>query len=155
MGGTEAEIEVVAQANRDSLAEIHQVTGGAPLAMKLVVGQISRLPMEEVLGTLKDARFEGQDYEFYRFVFQHSWDMLTMDAKKVLVSMSVFAPVIGGTEEAVRTVSAVEEPAYRRALDQLVLMSLVDPLGDLEHRRYAIHQLTNYFILSDIVKKWG
>lgn len=147
-------IEVVFQAPRESLAEIHQVTGGAPLAMKLVVGQMNRLPMAEVLDTLKAAQFEGQDYDFYRFIFKHSWDLLALDAKKVLVAMSVFAPVIGGARNDVKEVSAVEEAAFQPAIDQLILMSLVDPLGTLEQRRYAIHQLTNYFILSDIVKKW-
>lgn len=147
-------IEVVVQAQRESLVEIHQVTGGAPLAMKLVVGQMGRLPMAEVLDTLKAAKFEGQDYDFYRFIFKHSWDLLAMNAKKVLVAMSVFAPVIGGARDDVKEISAVEETAFQPAIDQLVLMSLVDPLGTLEQRRYAIHQLTNYFILSDIVKKW-
>jgi tetratricopeptide (TPR) repeat protein len=146
--GKERGVEAIVQATRSRLAEVHQVTGGTPLAMKLVIGQVSRLPIGKVLKILKEARFEDQDYEFYRFVFRHSWDMLEPDAKKVLVSMSVFAPAIGGTAEMVKTVSMLEEPAFYRALDQLVLMSLADPLGDLERRRYSMHQLTYYFVLS-------
>lgn len=148
-------IEEVAQANRNSLVEIHQVTGGAPLAMKLVIGQMSRLGMNIVLENLKDARFEGPDYKFYRFVFHRSWALLNLDAKKTLVSMSVFAPVIGGTEETIRAVNKVEKQICRESLDQLVLMSLVSPTASIKNRRYTIHQLTYYFILSDIVKKWG
>lgn len=153
--GKERGVEAIVQATHSRLAEVHQTTGGAPLAMKLVIGQVSRLPIDTVLKVLKEARFEDQDYEFYRFVFRHSWDMLKPDTQKVLVSMSVFAPAIGGTAKMVKTVSTLEEPAFRRALDQLVLMSLVDPLGDFERRRYSIHQLTYYFVLSDIVQKWG
>jgi hypothetical protein len=81
--------------------------------------------------------------------------MLEQSAKEVLVSMAVFPPGIGGKAEDVRTVSEVEEPAFHLALDQLWLMSLVDPVGDLEQQRYAIHQLTQYFVLSEIVKVWG
>jgi hypothetical protein len=153
--GAARNIEDVMKAQESSLIEICEVTGGAPLAMKLVIGQMSRLPMRRVISVLQEPRFAGQDYSFYRFVFRHSWDMLTFDSRKVLVSMSAFSPAIGGTEEAIQIVSRVEEADFHEALDELVLMSLLDPAGDLTDRRYTIHQLTNYFILSDIVKKWG
>jgi hypothetical protein len=48
-------IEVVARVPHPTLVEIHQVTGGAPLAMKLVVGQMYRQPMQVVLDVLKQA----------------------------------------------------------------------------------------------------
>jgi hypothetical protein len=147
-------IDLVASAKHDDLAEVYSVTGGAPLAMKLIVGQVSRLPLEKVLEILTEAEFEGQDYEFYRFVFKHSWDILGLSARKVLVSMSAFAQSIGGTEENIQRVSGVEDQAFYDALDQLVLMSLVDSGKNLQSRRYTIHQLTYYFILSDIVEKW-
>ena len=88
-------ITTVALAQRESLVQIHHATGGAPLAMKLVIGQMSRQPMDVVLNELKAARFSGQDYAFYRFVFKHSWEMLDLNAKKILVSMSVFPPGAG------------------------------------------------------------
>jgi hypothetical protein len=152
--GRERGIDAVVGANRDQLQEVHAVTGGAPLAMKLVVGQTSRLPLERVLQILQEARFEGQDYAFYHFVFKHSWDMLDLDAQQVLVSLSVFAPTIGGTDKAIREVTKMAEQPFYQALDQLVLMSLVDPSRELQERRYTLHQLTYYFVLSDIVKKW-
>lgn len=149
-------IKIVAQARQENLIEIHQVTGGAPLAMKLVVGQMSRLPMDVVLDELREAKFKGQDYPFYRFIFKHSWDMLELNARKVLVCMSAFPVGIGGKEEVIRAVVSEEvvEAVFRPALNQLVLMSLVDSLGELKDRRYAIHQLTHHFILSDIVRIW-
>jgi hypothetical protein len=52
-------------------------------------------------------------------------------------------------------VSEVDEDAFYPAMDELVTMSLVDFGGELGQRRYALHQLTYYFILSDIVKMWG
>jgi hypothetical protein len=148
-------ITAIAQAKPDDLLEIYQVTGGAPLAMKLVVGQASRWPLERILNNLKAARFEGPNYDFYRFVFKHSWDMLETESQKVLVSMSVFDLANGSTEIGLQRVSQIEADAVRQALDQLMLLSLVDVLGDLEERRYTLHSLTHYFILSDIVKKWS
>lgn len=150
----ERNINVVTQADVADLVEIYYATGGAPLAMKLVIGQMVALKMSVVLRTLKQAKMHNQDYEFYRFIFKHSWDLLDSNAKKVLIAMRRFAPVIGGTEEAVMAVSAMEETSFHSALKQLVSMSLIDPLGSIEYRRYSLHPLTKYFILSDIVKKW-
>jgi hypothetical protein len=148
-------IKVVAQAAHPSLVEIHQVTGGAPLAMKLVIGQMSRQPMEVVLDTLRQASFKGQDYEFYRFVYQQSWEILDMNARMALVDMSVFPPIIGGAVEDVQAVSQVKPSAFWPAMDQLVTLSLVDKIGPAGRERLALHSLTQYFIRSDITKEWA
>jgi len=148
-------IEVVAQADRPSLIEIHQVSGGAPLAMKLVVGQMYSQPMAVVLDTLKKVSFKGQDYPFYRFVYRHSWDMLEMDARMALVDMSVFPPITGGAVDDVQTISQVEPSAFWLAMDQLVTLSLVDKTGVAGQERFALHRLTQYFIRSDITKEWA
>lgn len=148
-------IEVVAQAGRESLVEIYQVTGGAPLAMKLVVGQMSRQPMEVVLDTLKQASFKGQDYPFYRFVYQHSWEILEMSARMALVDMSVFPPITGGAVNDVQAISQVEAPDFWPAMDELVTLSLVDRTGPAGQERFALHPLTQYFIKSDITKEWA
>lgn len=148
-------IEIVAQAARPSLVEIHRVTGGAPLAMKLVIGQIGRQPMEAVLDTLRQASFTGQDYEFYRFVYHHSWEMLDMNARMALVDMSVFPPLTGGAVDDVQAVSQVESSAFWPAIDQLVIMSLVDKIGVIGQDRFALHPLTHYFILADITQEWA
>lgn len=148
-------ITLVARAKPEELLDIHQVTGGAPLAMKLVVGQASRWPLERVLANLKAAQFAGPNYDFYRFIFKQSWDMLAAEAQNVLVSMSVFDLTNGSTENALQRVSQLDVDTVRQALDQLLLLSLVDVPGDLGERRYTLHSLTHYFILSDIVKKWS
>lgn len=148
-------ISLVAEASNRTLAKIHKATGGAPLAMKLVIGQMSRLSMDRVLYNLKQARFTGPDYDFYHFVFKQSWDLLSTDSRKLLISMGAFAPGIGGTEEAVKSTSSIPEPSFSAALDELVLMSLVESLGDVENRRYSIHQLTDNFVRSNIVQEWS
>jgi len=148
-------IDVISAAGDKVLKRIHEVTGGAPLAMKLVVGQLYWVSIDEVLQILIDAKFEEQDSDFYRFVFKHSWALLALPAQKILVSMATFSIKMGGTRTAIQQVSRVEEMAFMPALKLLVFMSLVDPSQSLQEKRYTIHQLTRYFILSDIVKKWG
>lgn len=147
-------VDSVSDAGDRTLKRIHDATGGAPLAMKLVIGQMYWMSMDEVLQILADAKFEEQDRDFYRFVFKHSWDLLTLTAQKVLVSMSAFSVDIGGARQAIQQVSRVQENEFMPALKHLIFMSLVDPSQNLQERRYTIHQLTHYFILSDIVKKW-
>lgn len=147
-------IENVITAGLPTLAQIHQTTGGAPLAMKLVVGQISRRPVEVVLADLKKASGRGPDDEFYRFVYWYSWDLLTETAQGVLVDMSVFPPLTGGAVADVAAISPVEPDLFWTAMDQLVTMSLVDKSGALGQERFALHPLTHYFILSDITEEW-
>jgi LuxR family glucitol operon transcriptional activator len=154
--GKERGIQAVAKANRESLIKIHQVTGGAPLAMKLVIGQISRQPLNMVLDSLIKASIKEQNYEFYRFVYQHSWKILDVNARRVLVDLSVFPSITGGTLSDVRAVSKIDEPAnFLSAIDQLVSMSLVDKNGSVGRERYGLHPLTQYFVKSDITKEWG
>lgn len=148
-------IDAVCQADQSQLINIQKVTGGAPLAMKLVIGQISRQPMEIVLNVLKDAKHAGPDYEFYRFIYSHSWALLDMNARKALVDMSVFPPNIGGAIVDIVKVTQVEPTTFWIAMDQLVTLSLVERTGVIGQERYALHTLTQYFIRSDITKEWN
>jgi LuxR family glucitol operon transcriptional activator len=145
----------VARAPDPTLDEIHKVTGGAPLAMKLVVGQMTSLPMQLVLKALQDAAFEGPNYEFYFFVYRRSWDLLELNAKKALVSMSVFPSTTGGAVDDVLNVTQLDPDVFGQAMKQLVEFSLVDKKGLIGQERYAMHPVTQYFVLANIVKKWS
>jgi hypothetical protein len=147
-------IAAVARADWASLIDIHHNTGGAPLAIKLVLGQMARQPMDVVLATLRNAESKGQDYLFYRFVYRYSWDMLDIDARTALVDMSIFPPITGGAVRDVQNLSQMEQATFWPAMDQLVTMSLVDKIGVIGKERFALHPLTQYFVRSDITKEW-
>jgi nucleoside-triphosphatase THEP1 len=153
--GRERNVTAVVTAPINTLLQIQQDTGGAPLALKLVVGQVSRQPMDVVLKALKEASAQGQDYEFYRFIYWHSWNLLDEPGQMALVDMSVFPPVNGGAHADVEAVSQLEASRFWPAIDQLVTMSLVDKTGALSQERYALHPLTHYFILADITEEWA
>lgn len=144
----------VLSAPKTELTRIHKVAGGAPLAMKLIVGQVSRQPLDAVLRTLEQASSTGQDYDFYRFVYQKSWELLDKEAQMAFVGMSVFPPIIGGTVESVRQVLPLDASAFEVAMDKLVTLSLVDKIGAIGKERFALHPLSQYFIQSDITKEW-
>jgi hypothetical protein len=154
-GSSERGIQAMAQAAYPKLVEIHEVTGGAPLAMRLVVGHASRKPLDVVLSELKGVEFEGQTYPLYRFLYLHSWKILDMPARRVLVEMSVFPPLTGGAVADVEAVSQVPEQDFWPAMEQLVILSLVDKIGVPGKERFALHTLTQHFVKSDITKEWS
>jgi nucleoside phosphorylase len=146
-------IEALAGASHSTLVKIHAVTGGAPLAMKLVAGQMTRQPLEFVLRTLQEASFRGQDYDLYRFLYQNDWMMLNEKARMAWVDMSVF-PRKGGAVKDVESISQVKGDEFWQAMDQLVRLSLVEKLGRAGGERFVLHPLTQNFIRSDITKEW-
>ncbi len=148
-------LEVVTKASHSQLIEIYQMTGGVPLAMKLIIGQMSHQPMEAVFIALRQAAFKGHDYQFYHFVYSRSWEFLDMDARKLLVAMSVFPAGTGGAVVDVQAISQLEPSAFWPAMDQLVNLSLVDKTELSDQERYTLHPLTQYFIRSTIIAKWS
>ncbi len=156
----EKRIERVSTAKTDELKQIVVCTGGSPLAMKLVVGQLGHLPLERVLSLLRNVRVpaseNGEDdyYRFYKFIFLPSWRLLSEDGKRLLISMSHFAPGIGGTWEAIQATSGLDDDALTRSIDELWRLSFLE-IGEssgLRQVRYYLHALTQYFVLSDIVQ---
>lgn len=156
----EKHINRVVQAASGELAEIATTTGGSPLALKLVVGQLGHLPLETVLGQLRNVQMpedesDESDYvRFYKVIFFPSWRLLSDDGKKLLISMAHFAPNVGGTYEAVKATSDLAGNLLSRIIDELWRLSFLE-VGEsstLKQVRYYLHALTQYFILSDIVQ---
>jgi hypothetical protein len=147
-------IDVISGSEDDDLLEIRKACGGAPLAMKLIVGQLNRLPLTDVLKLLKDANFNGPTYDFYKFIFHRTWEILEINSKILLVSMSAFSPNKGIPKDVIQKVSSLELEPFNISLEQLVKTSLVDPSGTIKLRLYSLHQLTHNFVLSDILEQW-
>jgi len=150
----ERNIHAAVNADTSSLKKICQNTGGLPLAMKLVVGQLTRLSLKDVLDSLEKVKVGGEYEEFYRFIYWSSWNILSSDAKKMLISLSHFT-FIGGDKKAILRVSGIDEQSFNKCIDELWTMSLVEIGGAIERRRYSLHPLTRYFVLSDLVRVWG
>lgn len=156
---TERGIQRVAAAESHDLRQIAQTTGGSPLAMKLVVGQLQHLPLEVVLRSLQEVQLDGEatdesDYiRFYKNIFWNSWQLLNETAQRLLVSMAVFAPGIGGTMDAIQSTSNLDQTVLLNAVEELWRFSFLEA-GEkgLQNSRYYLHPLTQYFVVSDIVQ---
>lgn len=73
---TDAEHRAIPQilaASTDSFHEIHRYTGGAPLALKLIVGQAGFVDLDIVLRQLRRV---SESSKLYRFIFMESWRRL-------------------------------------------------------------------------------
>jgi hypothetical protein len=130
-------------------ARIQEVSGGNPLAIKLVIGQTRALPLSRVLTDLEQAR--GRCTEFYLFIFRYSWEHLSEVARQVLVCMPLLDPR-GATWEDIAGVCGIQdEDVLCAALVELVDASLLNRGQRAGQIEYSIHRLTEHFVLSDIV----
>lgn len=136
-------------APQEKLAEIHEVTGGAPLAMKLVVAQARFLDLDLVLSQLRQA---GSD--LYTYIFRRSWGQLSPITQRVLIYVGRTVVTTAGWEELTSVGIAENEEQLLRAIDQLVAYSLLNVSSAPHQKRYGIHQLTRQFVNSELPKLW-
>ncbi len=156
----EKRISRVKIAQPGELEQIVEATGGSPLAMKLVVGQLGHLPLEIVLEHLQEVRSlesrtdEDEYIRFYKFIYFPSWQLLSRAGKRLLISMAHFAPGVGGTFEAIKATSDLPDDVLNRTINELWRLSFLEAgeLSNLKQIRYYLHALTQYFVLSDIVQ---
>jgi hypothetical protein len=132
------------------LMRVYEVSGGNPLAIKLLVGQMHTLSLPRVVDDLRQARGRRID-ELYRFIYWRSWQLLSEDARRVLAIMPLVAESGGGLAQ-IGALSELHEESLAAALTQLVNLCLVNVRGTVEARRYGIHRLTESFLLNEVLK---
>jgi len=139
---------LLANAADTALKRIYDVVGGNPLAIKLVVGQLSILSLPQVLDSLKEARSKKVE-ALFSYIYWQAWRLLDAAAQQTLLVMPLAQD---GTLEQLLALSQLELDALSQALEQLAALSLVQVGGNLETRRYTIHRLTETFLLNEAIK---
>ena len=151
----------VQNATPEELKQIAEASGGSPLGLKLVTGQLAGpLPLNVVLGRLREVRLpedgtgENEYTSFYKHIFLRSWRLLSRPAATLLISMAHFAPGVGGTYEAVKATSGLADELLNHNIEQLWRFSFleIDEAPGLLDTRYYLHALTQNFVLSDITQ---
>jgi hypothetical protein len=128
---------------------IYEVTGGNPLAIKLVVGLATRLPLDQILGDLiqaKTTEIEGM----YRHIYWQAWRLLSEEAQALLEIMPLSA-ALGFTPDHMLAISALTAGQFWPAVVELVNCSLLETRGTVTERRYGIHRLTESFLQTEII----
>ncbi|MCB0191320.1 MAG: hypothetical protein KDJ65_05195 [Anaerolineae bacterium] len=141
-------LPLLAEAAETELKRIYDVVGGNPLAIKLVVGQLSVLPLPVVLDNLKQARGKRAE-AFYNFIYWQTWQLLKPASRQTLLVMPLAQTP---TLDQLLTLSELDIADLTEALEQLAALSLVQVGGNLETRRYTIHRLTETFLLNEAIE---
>lgn len=149
----ERNVPAVLNASLADLVRIADVTGGSPLAIKLVVGQMHSRPLATVLADLTAARAGARD--FFNFIFRYAWDRLSPAAQRLLLHMPLLDARGTGAEELAIVSDVAMDGEFWDALDELVNCSLLNVGCAGGRLLYNIHRLTEFFILSDLVSLPG
>lgn len=155
----EKNIQNISNASPKELKQIAETTGGSPLALKLVVGQLGHLPLDTVLEQLRKVNLptgesdQSDYYRFYKGIFAPFWKQLSVDAKKLLIAMTTFPPGVGGSLEALKAVSDLDTETLARSTDELFQTAFLEIRSSPEtnQTRYYLHALIYHFVLSDVV----
>jgi hypothetical protein len=139
----------VAAATEADLAAVYEVTGGNPLALKLVVSLLDTLPLPQILNSLKHGR-QGSAEELYRYIYWQTWQLLSADARTLLKAMPLVAEA-GGTPEYLQKLSGLSEAQLWPALQELRNRSLLEVRGTALEKQYGIHRLTETFLHTEII----
>jgi DNA polymerase III delta prime subunit len=138
----------LADASEAELGQIYDVTGGNPLATKLIIGQIHTLSLPTALARLSTAKGKPVE-ELLTFIHANAWQTLDQDSRRVLQAMLLVAEE-GGRLEQIAAAAELERDDTATCLHRLATLSLVNVGGDLKERRYSLHQLTQTFLARQV-----
>ncbi|MBK9750818.1 MAG: AAA family ATPase [Chloroflexi bacterium] len=132
------------QADTALMQRIFAVTGGMPLAIKLIVSQyLLGISLDEELDRLMRAVDEEQ---LYHFIYHDLWVKLPLPAQKLLVGAAGTASAM--LRSMLIEASELTPEAFTAAVPELVRTSLLEvrhhPIA--ERQRYEIHPITRWFI---------
>ncbi|MFX1393736.1 MAG: NB-ARC domain-containing protein [Promethearchaeota archaeon] len=140
-----------------NLVNIHKVTGGIPLALKLIVGWLaSGLSINKIL-----EKISNRDSELLEFCFNEAYNnLLTEKSKKVF---SIF-PIFSGDlvlKDQIEAASNLHKEELDEALSQLIQLSLInlekefDEEENIEQYYYNMLPLTLNFAYKKLTENKG
>lgn len=148
----ERNLAELVKAENSALRPIFETVGGNPLALRLVVGQMTVHSLPVVLAALKEARGRSVD-QLYTYIYRQAWDNLDEMSRLAFLAMPL-VPAEGGDIDFIGVVSALSPDEVMDALARLVRLNLVDHRrGALQDGCYTVHSLTRSF-LQEQVAKW-
>jgi hypothetical protein len=132
-------------ADEGTLQQIYEAVGGNPLGLKLLLGQLRFHSLPEVLSRLAPGSQVRNSDGLFDYVYSEAWEMLSENSKEVLICL-LDAGSSGFTFEYLTSLITFPAFALPEALEELILLSLVEQGGALESRRYRLHRLTELFL---------
>lgn len=131
-------------------ADIYELAGGNPLALKLVVSLLSFMPLSHILNGLRSGGKADDINQMYARIYRQAWQTLGHDARELLQAMPLVGEE-GGDIEQLQEISEVPQNAIWAAITALVNRSLIEVRGDFRERLYGVHRLTMTFLQTEII----
>jgi hypothetical protein len=132
---------------------LYLVLGGLPLALKLIAGQIGRIPLDILLDGLRSAA-QGPPQGLYSYIYRRIWLALDDPARHLLLSLLTIDPD-GEDLSWLRMVSLLDEADFASALDMLLSYALLETAGSPASPTYRLHRLTTTFLQTDVLAGWN
>lgn len=142
-------VDQLIAASEALLLDIHHITGGAPLALKLIVAQARFFDIQLVIDQL---RHTGT--KLYTYIYRRAWQQLSPAAQRALIYIGQTVVTTVGWNELDAVAIAASEEELMRAIDQLIAYSLLNVVPANGPIRYGIHQLTRHFVKSGLPELW-
>lgn len=146
----------IVRASKAKLREIHQLVGGQPLAMKLIVGRAINFKLDKVLESLQEKKGD-----IYRFIYSSSWEKLLPAARRILMHLGALPAPVSLEELEFDLVEddesdfTVSDDDLMEAIEQLITLSLANVMQIEGEIYYAIHPMTRQFVNSDLPALWS
>jgi hypothetical protein len=137
--------------DQDSFAQLYELVGGLPLALKLVAAQLMIRPLDQILAGFRQAKAGMEN--LYRYLYWETWQLIGENARHLLLSFLASDPE-GEDLAFVELMSGLGDQFYP-ALHDLHRFSLLEVSGDVVQPLYRLHRLTVTFLQTDILNGWG
>jgi hypothetical protein len=151
-------VHVVSEMAESQLRRVAELLEGNPLAMKLVVGLATFLPIDSIMDRILTAKMDRRfaDGSLYTFIFQHAWEQLTDLARRVLVyaAKTTNETVSDGELIGFFAHSGFSQNAIEDAIAELIRLCFLDPYRVSMKKRWQIHSLTRHFVTTDLPDIW-
>lgn len=132
----------ILEASEETLDRILSTTGGNPLALKLVVGQVRVFDLDTILRRLNEGKSD-----LFQPMFANNWRQLSPPARQLLVRMAASARPL--SYEKLQTLDGFEdEEAVNSALMEAIKASLINVSEVHGRKQYSINTLTRSFVHS-------
>jgi DNA-binding Lrp family transcriptional regulator len=127
--------------------EIFTQVGGHPLALKLVIAQLRKLPLERVLRGLE--RPSSISDKLYHHIYETSWRLLDEISRHILLGLILLPPSGASWEWLELAVEGSETEAdehhIEEAIQELSTLNLLQ-ISASQPPLYSLHQLTYRFL---------
>lgn len=156
----------LATASEEVLTQISATTGGSPLALKLVVGQLAYLPLPTVLTHLRQAQTlvsglpGAEEAHFYQAIYSPAWPLLSTSGQQLLIAMCLLTPGVGASAAVIAAVSGLREADLLVGLQEgwqlswleTATVEAAEPTPTLPPLRYYLHPLTAHFLVWEVCR---